>query len=122
MGVCIIKMKCKNCGQERDGHIYYIKDEVYCKQFIPNHSPNVSTKTDKDPVITGKSVDSETAGSAFILSDKKFDDTARGFGYYEKDVAEAVRRLKSLIHARERKLITQDGLINGVNKIFGEFK
>ena len=85
-------MKCKNCGHghQKMGSNYgfyeflCFDDNCDCKQFIPNHSqttagyvdsgktgkPTSKEPFDKDPVITGKSVDSETAGSAFILSDE----------------------------------------------------
>jgi hypothetical protein len=33
-----------------------------------------------------------------------------------------VAKLKELIHARERKLITREGLLNGIDKIMGDFK
>ncbi|KKN59803.1 hypothetical protein LCGC14_0538010 [marine sediment metagenome] len=36
--------ECKNCGQERDGHIYYIKDEVYCKKFVLREEGRVCAK------------------------------------------------------------------------------
>ena len=94
--------------------------EITCKQFIPNHSPSDSVERspeiesekskvvtnldeDKDP-DTSKLVDDtlvldENSGSDTPLSDKKIkefisDNYTGDFVYPEKDVAEAVRKLK----------------------------
>ncbi|KKN50433.1 hypothetical protein LCGC14_0632630 [marine sediment metagenome] len=111
--------KCKNCVHDEEQH--YDATGCYgmvridveesrkcdCKQSIPNNTPRDTPKytavEDKDPDDKSRMISDSDSGS-FILSDKMIRMGYDKDMYYEKDVAEFIRRRNVL----DEKLYLQD--------------